>query len=94
MTFAQEVMSLRKPRQCRVCGTWFELSPVPGRSLRQTRSDRETCSTACRSKAYRERQELARQLFAEGKSVKEIAKTLDCKPGAVKGWVKNVRREG
>jgi hypothetical protein len=89
--FAQEVMSLRKPAKCRVCGRWFELSPVPGRSYRQTRSDRATCSTACRCKAYRERQESARQMFASGKSVKEIAKALDCSPVAVKGWVQNVR---
>jgi hypothetical protein len=93
LSFAQEVMSLRKPGKCRVCGRWFELSPVPGRSYRQTRSDRATCSTACRSKAYRERQESARQMFASRKSVKEIAKTLDCLPATVKGWVKNVRQE-
>jgi hypothetical protein len=92
LSFAQEVMFQRKPRQCTVCGTWFELSPVAGRSLRRTRSDRETCSSACRSKAYRLRQESARQSFLDGQSVKAIAKALGCKPAVVKGWVKNVRR--
>jgi hypothetical protein len=90
--FAQEVLHLRKPGNCRVCGRWFELSPVPGRSHRQTRADRTTCSTACRSKAYRERQEEARRLFGAGKTVKEIAKQLDCQTRSVKGWVKGVQQ--
>jgi hypothetical protein len=90
--FAQELLHLRKPGNCRVCGRWFELSPVAGRSYRQTRADRTTCSTACRSKAYRERQEEARRLFAAGKTVREVAKTLDCQIDAVKRWVKGVQR--
>jgi hypothetical protein len=92
LSFAQEVMFQRKPRQCPVCGMWFELSPVAGRSLRRTRSDRETCSSACRSRAYRLRQASARQMFTDGQSVKAIAKALGSTPDVVKGWISKVRR--
>ena len=56
-----------------------------------SRTDKQFCSNACRSKAYRDRQEQARQMFAAGKTVREIAKALDAKPEAVKGWVKGLQ---
>jgi hypothetical protein len=87
LQFAQEMRSLRKPRRCPVCGRWFELAPDAGEDSRRRRSDRETCSTACRSKAYRERQNQARQLHAVGKTFKEIAKELGSDVKTIKGWV-------
>src|SRR5262249_49972081 len=94
LQFAEEIHSRRRPRRCPVCGQWFDLGQVPQRSQRLTRSERETCSSGCRTRAYRQRQAIARQLFAEGKSVREIARSLDCKPEAVKGWVKGIKRGG
>jgi hypothetical protein len=87
LQFAQEIRSGRKPRVCQVCGRWFELAPPPGKVRRAPRSDRETCSTSCRSKAYRERQDKARQLHARGKPFKDIAKELDSKVTTVKRWI-------
>jgi hypothetical protein len=94
LQFAEEVYSRRRPRRCPVCARWFDLGTVAGRSRRQTRSDRETCSSGCRTRAYRQRQASARKMFAEGKSVREIAKSLGCKPGAVKGWVMDTKGKG
>jgi hypothetical protein len=91
LQFALEVHTQRRPQRCQVCGRWFDLGRVPERSRRLTRSDRETCSNACRTRAYRQRQASARQMFAEGKSAREIAKALDCQLDAVKGWVKGVQ---
>jgi hypothetical protein len=87
LQFAQEIRSRRKSRVCPVCGRWFELAASRGTSRRAPRSDRETCSTSCRSKAYRERQDKARQLHTQGKPFKEIAKELGSKVATVKGWI-------
>jgi hypothetical protein len=92
LQFAQEMLFLREPQRCQVCGRWFDLTPGAGASSRLRRSDRETCSTACRSKAYRQRQERARQLHAEGKTAREIARELGSDVKTVKGWVS--KREG
>jgi hypothetical protein len=92
LQFAEEVHSQRRPQRCQVCGRWFDLGRVPERSRRLTRSDRETCSNSCRTRAYRQRQATARQMFAEGKSAREIAKALNCQLDAVKGWVKSIQR--
>jgi hypothetical protein len=92
LQFAEEVHSQRRPHRCQVCGRWFDLGRVPERSRRLTRSDRETCSNSCRTRAYRQRQATARQMFAEGKSPREIAKALNCQLDAVKGWVKSIQR--
>jgi hypothetical protein len=81
LQFARAVDGGAEYRPCKGCGRLFEVS----RSA--SRSDKQFCSNACRSKAYRERQEEARRLAAAGKSVKEIAKALDADPEAVKGWV-------
>jgi hypothetical protein len=81
LQFALAVAGDADFRACKECGNLFEVSKSA------SRSDRQFCSTACRVKAYRQRQEVARQMFAEGKSVKEIAEALGCRPDAVKGWV-------
>jgi hypothetical protein len=87
LQFAQAVEHVKEFRVCRGCGQTFEV----WRSA--ARSDKVFCSHVCRSRAHRERQERARQLFAEGKSVEEIARALDAKPSAVKGWLKIARQE-
>jgi hypothetical protein len=73
-------------RRCYQCGRPFELAPDVNRT------SRFTCSAACRNRAYRERQDRARQLHAEGKSFKQIARELESTVKVVKGWVTG-RRE-
>jgi hypothetical protein len=87
LLFAQEMRSLRKPRRCPVCGRWYDLASDASDSARLRRSDRETCSTACRSKAYRRRQERARELHAAGKTAKQIARELGSELETVRGWI-------
>src|SRR5262249_39614545 len=69
----QFVLAIRDrsvPRRCTECARWFDVAPGTNRA------DRLTCSTTCRSKAYRERQEQARRMHAEGKTFGKIAKEL------------------
>jgi hypothetical protein len=90
LQFAWAVAGKAEYRACRECGRLFEVS----RSESGSRADRMFCSTGCRVKAYRQRQEKARAMFAAGKNLKEIAKALDCKAEAVRAWVKGTRRGG
>jgi hypothetical protein len=66
-------------RRCDRCGAWFEVSG---------RVDRKLCSGACRSASYRGRQEQARQLAAEGKGFREIARELGSNAATVRKWVR------
>jgi hypothetical protein len=81
LQFALAVDGNKDYRQCPSCGKWFELS------THGARADRLTCSDACRFRAYRQRQERARQMHAEGKTFKEIAKELGSTVATVKGWI-------
>jgi hypothetical protein len=81
LQFSQAIHSDRECRRCQACGRWFELAPGVNRS------DRLTCSDSCRSRAYRDRQDRARQLAAAGKSFREIAKELGSTVAKVKKWV-------
>jgi hypothetical protein len=71
----------RRFRVCKECKEWFEIP------LRGARISREYCSNACRSKAYRDRQERARQLHVQGKSLKEIARDFSTDVKTVRAWV-------
>jgi hypothetical protein len=82
--FHHAVAANNEWRQCGGCGTWFEV--IPSREMRSTRRH---CSEACRLRAYRERQEKARKLKAEGRSVRYIAKELDIDIETIKQWVSN-----
>jgi hypothetical protein len=81
LQFAQAIHGGRKPRRCHVCGRWFDLAPG------LNRKDRETCSGTCRTRAYRERQEEARLLREQGRSLKVIAKQLETNVKTVEKWV-------
>jgi hypothetical protein len=58
-------------QKCQGCGRWFELTPGVNRA------DRLTCSSACRQKAYRLRNQ-ARALLEEGWLPTEVALELRC----------------
>jgi len=84
--FAQAVVGNRDYRQCRTCGKWYELHPDTART------NRLSCSDACRSKAYRQRKAEARRLFTEGIAVDEIARRLDTEPSTAHAWISSRRR--
>jgi hypothetical protein len=83
--FSEAVGNDRRFSRCRECGTWFEIAPDAARSHRRF------CSNSCRSKAYRERQDRARQLFTAGKAFAEIAEELDSDEATVRRWVTGVK---
>src|SRR5262249_31018564 len=85
--FAEAVSGGKRYRVCKECSSWFEIP------LRGARISREYCSNACKSRAYRERQERARMLHAEGKPLKDIAKTFDTTVKVVRGWVATKQKE-
>jgi len=82
MLFAQAIGEDRQFRECESCGDWFEVKPT------LTRTTRQFCSEACKSRAHRHRKEHARVLFTDGKSVAEIAEKLSATQTTVEGWLK------
>jgi hypothetical protein len=67
--------------KCPTCGKWFAVAQGAFRSSRMF------CSTGCRSRAYRQRQETARRLYTSGKSFEAIAEELDSDVATVRKWV-------
>ena len=88
LQFARAVERDAKFRQCAECTTWFEVSPGRGRT------DKQFCSTACRTKAYRKRQAKAVRLHGEGRSLEDIAREMDSDPDTVRGWIERKGRLG
>jgi hypothetical protein len=82
LQFATAILSGRVSRTCQVCGRQFEVTTLA------SRNDRLTCSNTCRTRAYRDRQKKAQELYAGGKTLREIAKILGSRLEAVKGWVR------
>lgn len=85
LQLADAVANNRSFSQCRQCGQWFEISPEAARS------NRRYCSDRCRIKAYRGRQDKARQLFTLGKTFEEIAVELDSDSKTVRRWITGSR---
>jgi hypothetical protein len=85
LQLADAVGNDRTFNRCRECGKWLEVAPDAARPHRRF------CSNACRSKAYRERQDRARQLFAAKKTFTEIAEELDSDVVTVRRWITGVK---
>jgi hypothetical protein len=85
LQLADAVSNDRAFNRCRECGRWFEV----GADV--TRSDRRFCSDGCRSKAYRQRQDRARQLSTSGKSFEQIAAELDSDVETVRRWITGLK---
>lgn len=85
LQFAQAVHGKTEFRSCRECGKWFQIHPDIART------NRAFCSSACRSKAYRKRQDEARRLHAEGLSVADIAARLESNDATVRRWLVHTR---
>ncbi len=81
LQFAQAIEGNKQYRQCEQCRRWFEVGA-------QVREDAKFCQSACRSKAYRERQKTARKLRSEGVPVREIARRLESHGKTVTRWIK------
>jgi hypothetical protein len=78
---ADAVSNDRAFSRCRECGKWFEVAPDAARTHRRF------CSSSCRSKSYRQRQDRARRLHAAGTSFEEIARELDSDVPTVRKWI-------
>jgi hypothetical protein len=88
LQLAQAIAGKKDYRTCKECGRWFEVSGGDdGRTAR-----RLFCDNPCKSRDYRRRMDRARELKAEGKTVKEIANELDTDVDTIKKWVS--RRKG
>jgi hypothetical protein len=78
-------------RRCDGCGKWFRLLPAVNRA------NRTSCSNSCRVNLCRRRRrqavQLAEQLRAEGKSMREIAREVGSDMDTVKGWLGEGRTE-
>jgi hypothetical protein len=81
LQFGLAVAGHKRYRRCSVCQDWFELSPE------LARTNRRFCSTPCKNRAYRGRQERARQLRSQGKSLRAIAEELGTTVAVIKRWV-------
>ena len=81
---ADAVANDRTFGRCRECGRWFAVAPGAARGHRRT------CSNACRSRSFRERQERARQMYTAQKSFEEIAKELDSDVATVRKWITGI----
>ena len=82
MQAAEAISSNRVFRSCRGCRKWLEIARGTARTTRLF------CSSVCRNRFYRDRQEQARQMAAAGKSIAAIAADLGAEVGAVKNWIK------
>jgi hypothetical protein len=86
LQLARVVAAGVEQRPCQVCGKHFDVGPLG------SRTDRLFCGAACRNKSYRERQERARALAAEGRSAREIARELGADIDTIKGWIKGPKK--
>lgn len=83
LQFAKAVEGNKVYHRCQGpgCGQWYEVDPD------KNRTSKLFCSTACRSKAYRERKADAVRRYGEGQSLEEIATALGSDVETVRGWV-------
>jgi hypothetical protein len=81
LQFTTAILSGRATQMCPVCGRYFEVT-APA-----SRNDRLTCSNRCRVRAYRDRQQKARELYGEGWSTKRIAKEIGSDISTIKKWL-------
>jgi hypothetical protein len=83
LQLATALAEFRKFRLCEGCRKPMLIAPEGS----GYRSNRKTCSNACRIRVYERRKVEARRLRGEKLSVREIAKRLDTGVEQVKGWI-------
>jgi hypothetical protein len=82
LQFAESIAAQKKYRQCEVCERYMELSP------NVNRADRRYCDDACRNRALRRRQKLAREMRESGKSLRDISKGTGSDINTLKQWLR------
>jgi hypothetical protein len=80
LQLALSIAEAKEYRACKTCGKWFEVAPGVART------NRLFCSDACKFRAFREKQERAKALHAEGKPDHEIAKELGTDVATLRKW--------
>jgi hypothetical protein len=85
--FAQAIAENRDYQHCAACGRWMELAPGV------SRSDRLTCSDACRQKLHRMRHHQALELHAAGKKPATIARETGSDVETVRRWIAKSKEE-
>jgi hypothetical protein len=83
LQFSTAILSGRETRMCSVCQRYFEVTALA------SRNDRLTCSNRCRVRAYRDRQQRARELRAKGWSPKRISAEIGSAVSIIKKWLQN-----
>jgi hypothetical protein len=83
LQFATAILSERATRICPVCQRYYEVT------AQASRNDRLTCSNRCRVRAYRDRQQKARELHREGWTKKRIAAELGSDVTKIKKWLQD-----
>lgn len=77
----------RSLKKCVECTRWFAVNPkAPQTKL-------EFCSDACRVRAYRKRQDLARQMAAAGKSFAVIAEKIGSDVDVIERWITGKKKK-
>jgi hypothetical protein len=87
LQFAFTIAGGRNHRQCDICRRFFEVSPEVNRA------DRRYCGNACRNRALRQRQKIAREMRAASKSLREIVNATGSDMETVKKWLKGEKRK-
>jgi hypothetical protein len=86
LQLADAVANEKTFSRCAECRRWFEVGPEGAPSHRRY------CSSSCRTRALRERQDRARRLYTIHKmSFEAIAEELDSDVGTVKRWITGVK---
>jgi hypothetical protein len=83
LQLALAIQNATPSKRCKGCGRWFEVAPD------KNRKDRLTCSGTCRNRLHLNRRSQARELQAEGKTLKQIAKQLGSEEKIVRTWIRN-----
>src|SRR5262249_9596374 len=83
LQFARGVAGEASYRRCKVCGKWLTISAED----HGFRKNREICSNTCRQRDHRAKVKLARQLRADGKTVRGIARHFDTTPETIANWL-------
>lgn len=88
LQFAQAIDGNKEYRRCEECRGWFELSPETARTSKLY------CSNACRSRAYRGRQEQVRNLYVAGKTIEEAAEAVGTDVAHARRWIEGGKTNG
>jgi len=90
LQLAEVVNGNRPLRQCAACKSWIVIT-AEGTGKR---SNRFTCTDACRMKVYYGRKLQARELRRQGQSIAKIAAMIKADAGSVRQWVARPNQAG